>query len=176
LEIPGLGTLTQDGDWILTAPRPVPILGRACQFVIDGFEPPEESRGLVACIEAFCSLDPSYLKSASAHVFDYYRDVARDIGSTAPGFPDISQPDQVWNFVRLTQQPFVQREAQGGHWFVALENECDWELEHGLMLVFKAGRELTKVSQYDGHLTNRHAFADVSIPEDAVYWNPFAAH
>ena len=78
--------------------------------------------------------------------------------------------------MKLTREPFVQRELPGGPWFVALENECDWEPEHGLMLVFKGGRKITKISGYDGHLTNRHAFGDHSIPEDAVYWNPFSAH
>ena len=72
--------------------------------------------------------------------------------------------------MRLTREPLVQREQRGGSWFVALENECAWEPEHGLMLVLKEGRAVTKVSEYDGHLTNGHAFANDSIPEDSVYW------
>lgn len=172
LVIPGLGTVTQDGDWLVTEPREVPALGGRCRFLIDGYDPQEETRDLVACVEAFCSLDVSHLESASGHVFDYYRDVASEVASRTPGFPDISQPAQVWDFVTLTREPVVQREEDGGPWFVALENECAWEPEHGLMLVLKEGREVTKVSEYDGHLTNRHAFADDSIPESAVYWNP----
>lgn len=74
--------------------------------------------------------------------------------------------------MRLTEEPFVAREEPGGPWFVALENECGWEPEHGLMIVLKNGCVVTKVSPYDGHLTNRHAFGDERIPADAVYWNP----
>jgi len=172
LVIPGLGMVTQEGDWLLTEPREVPALGGPCRFVIDGYDPQEEAHDLVACIEAFCSLGVSHLEAASAHVFDYYRDVASEVASRTPGFPIISEPAQVWDFVTLTREPVVQREEEGGPWFVALENECAWEPEHGLMLVLKEGREVTKVSDYDGHLTNRYAFADDSIPESAIYWNP----
>lgn len=38
LLIPGLGTVTQDGDWLLTEPREVPALGGSCRFVIDGYD------------------------------------------------------------------------------------------------------------------------------------------
>jgi hypothetical protein len=176
LVIPGLGTVMKDGDWFVTEPRQVPALGGPCRFLIDGYNPQgDDAQDLAACVETFCSLDTSALKSASAHVFAYYQDVADDVASTTPGFPNIVQPDDVWDFVTLTREPLVQREELDGPWFVALENECAWEPEHGLMLVLKEGRTVTKVSGYDGHLTNRHAFADESVPETAVYWNPFAA-
>lgn len=70
--------------------------------------------------------------------------------------------------MRLTDEPVVQHE--GTHWYVVLENECSWAPEHGLMIVLREGRQVTKVGQYDGHLTK--ALADDSIPEDAVYWSP----
>jgi len=173
LVIPGLGTVVEDGDWFVTEPRLVPVLGGPCRFVIDGYDPREDARDLVACVEAFSALDASALMAASAHVFDYYMDVAREVAAHEPDFPDIAQPTEVWDFVTLTREPFVQREEVGGPWFVALDNECAWESEHGLMLVLEEGRRVTKVSEYDGHLTNRHAFGDDSIPETAVYWNPF---
>lgn len=173
LAISGLGTVTPDGDWLLTESREVPALGGPCRFVIDGYDLHEEAQAIVACIDAFCSNGTSQLRAASSHVFDYYRDVATEVASTTPGFPRIAQPEQVWEFVTLTREPVVQREEVGGPWFVVLENECAWEPEHGLMLVLREGREVTKVSGYDGHLTNRDAYADSSIPERAVYWNPF---
>lgn len=170
--IPGLCTVTEDGGWLVTELRPVPALGGSCRFLIDGYDPQESAHEIVACVEAFCSFDKSQLQEASVHVFEYYRDVAIEVGTHEPDFPNISQPDQVWDFVTLTREPVVLREQAGEPWFVALENECAWEREHGLMLVLKEGRAVTKVSAYDGPLTNRRAFADDSIPEDAVYWKP----
>jgi hypothetical protein len=40
---------------------------------------------------------------------------------------------------------------------------CDWEVEHGMQLVLRDGRTVSKVSPYDGHLTNADAFADPKL-------------
>jgi hypothetical protein len=170
ITIPGLGAVSEGDDGVVTQPRHVPVLGKLCRFLIDGYEP-QYAASLVECIEAFCSLSPSDLTAASDHVFAFYRDVAEQVAGE-PGFPEISEPADVWHFVSFTAEPIVQRD--GANWFVVLENECAWEPEHGLMIVLKDGRHVTKVSEYDGHVTNRHAFGDDSIPEDAVYWSPFS--
>jgi hypothetical protein len=52
--------------------------------------------------------------------------------------------------------------------YVSVECGCDWEVEHGLQLVFKNGLKVNKLGGYDGHLTNSDAFADESL-EDVVY-------
>lgn len=96
-------------------------------------------------------------------------DLSGEVGDE-PGFPRVPEHAGVWDFVTLTDAPHVRRDE--GTWFVVLDNECAWEPEHGLMIVLREGREVVKVSEYDGHLTNRHAFADDTIPEGAVYWSP----
>jgi hypothetical protein len=50
-----------------------------------------------------------------------------------------------------------------------LECECDWEPEHGLQIVFRDGREVTKVGPYDGHLTNSAAYANDDL-DGIVYY------
>lgn len=76
----------------------------------------------------------------------------------------------------LTREPVVERGESGSPWFVVLDNECAWDREHRLMLVLAEGRAVTKVSECDGHLTDRHAYGDGSIPEEAVYGSPFGEH
>lgn len=39
-----------------------------------------------------------------------------------------------------------------------MDLDCEWEEEHGLALVFRKGMRLTRVSQYDGWLTEADAF------------------
>ena len=41
--------------------------------------------------------------------------------------------------------------------------ECEWEQEHGLQLVFRQGKKLTRVSDQDGHLTKADAYG---IPDN----------
>lgn len=40
---------------------------------------------------------------------------------------------------------------------------CEWEEEHGLQLVFKEGKKLTRISGYDGHITAADAY---DIPDE----------
>ena len=109
-------------------------------------------------------------RAADGPVWAYYRDFAARYANE-PGFPSIPSAEQVWDFVAFGDEVWVSRVET--HWYLSVENECAWEPEHGLDLVFKDGRQLVKVGQVDGHVTNRHAFGDDSIPEDAIYWSPF---
>ncbi|MFC7668884.1 DUF6985 domain-containing protein [Hymenobacter humi] len=54
-----------------------------------------------------------------------------------------------------------------------MESECEWEVEHGLQLVFRQGRMLTRVSQYDGHLTESQA-EDIPEEQDALMMQYYA--
>lgn len=100
--IPGVGTVTRDGDCLVSEPRYVPALDKQCRFVIDGYEP-EESAGLVTCMAAFSSLSKADLDVAAEAVFAYYRDVEAEVG-TEPGFPRISGPANLWNFVTFARR------------------------------------------------------------------------
>ena len=166
--IPGLGVVVHEDEWLVTEPRPVPALGASCRFRIDGFEPQDQGN-LVSCIEAFCSLGFPDLARASAAVFAYYQDVVAGVDGDW-GQPRIATAGDVWNHVRLTNAPLCQHD--GATWFVVLENECAWEPEHGLMIVLESGSQVTKVGPFDGHLTNRHAHGDETIPDSAVYCGP----
>lgn len=47
--------------------------------------------------------------------------------------------------------------------YVQLTGSCDWEKEHGLQVVLRQGRTLSRVSSQDGHLTTAEAYA---LPEE----------
>lgn len=170
--IPGLGTVTnEESDWLVSEPVEVQPLGTRCRFIIDGFTASYES-SLAASVESFRDLTQADLKrQAGPHVWAYYRDFATHYG-TDPGFPSIPDASSVWDFVTFGNgEIWVQRDEE--HWYISIENECAWEPEHGLNLVFREGRQLVKVGQVDGHLTNARAFVDASMTEEAVYVNSF---
>ena len=58
--------------------------------------------------------------------------------------------------------------------YVSVECECDWEPEHGLQIVFRDGRTVTKVGPYNGHLTNNSAYGRQDL-DDVVYQRPGSA-
>ncbi|MEQ1732849.1 MAG: hypothetical protein ABL940_04205 [Bacteroidia bacterium] len=70
----------------------------------------------------------------------------------------IKNQDEIWNFIYpteiyVTRRPYKERDI-----YVVLACECEWEQEHGLQLVFRQGKQLTRISDQDGHLTEADAY------------------
>jgi hypothetical protein len=74
----------------------------------------------------------------------------------------------VWNHLTVGPEAIVQRDDRV---YVSVECECDWEPEHGLQIVFRDGRTVTKVGPYNGHLTNNSAYGRGDL-DDVVYHRP----
>ena len=111
------------------------------------------------------------LSAATPAIFAYYRDVMNDVVTDGDldWYIEIEGPRDVLDHVRLGGDLIVSRDAYGDrHVCVSLECECDWEPEHGLQIVFRDGRTVTKVGPYDGHLTNSAAYADDEL-DGVVY-------
>jgi hypothetical protein len=77
----------------------------------------------------------------------------------------------VWSHVRFGEKFIVRRrtvaDAEHGV-YLSLTCKCDWEPEHGLQLVLRDGRAITKIGEYDGHLTNADAYGNSALA-DVVY-------
>lgn len=102
--------------------------------------------------------------SASRHVHAYYLDFHDAVGGedwldAEMGVP--ATPEAIWDHVH-PRLIFTEHDrfSPGNEPYVVVECDCDWEEEHGLMLCFRDGRTLTKCGGYDGHITNRNAYAD----------------
>jgi hypothetical protein len=177
MEIPGLGQVVEDAElgWYRSAPIVVPVLGGAlCHIVIDGYNDDQRKEDFHEAIRTFLMLDPSALTAASSSIFAYYRDVMNDVvadGDT-DWYVEIEGPQDVLNHVQLGNEATINRNAHGDRRvYVSLECECDWELEHGLQIVFRDGHTVTKVGPYDGDLTNAAAYADDGL-DGVVYYRP----
>ena len=174
MEIPGLGQVVEDTElrWYRSGPVVVPVLGGAlCHIVVDGYDEDHRKDDFHEAIRTFLALDPSALTVASPSIFAYYRDVMDDVMAEGDmdWYVEIEGPHDVLNHVQLGNQPTVSRDAHGDRRvYVSLECECDWEIEHGLQIVFRDGRAVTKVGPYDGHLTNASAYADDGL-DGVVY-------
>ena len=161
MEIPGLGPLTPDEYQYASEPVPVQVFGgRLCRFVVDGDEYPEDPApaDYHRAIESFRALDESALDAATEAVFAYYRDVAASFDEQGWEYTRVAGPGEVWQHVTFGRDVEVARDADGdGRIHISVECECSWEVEHGLQLVFRDGRAVTRVGPYDGHLTNESA-------------------
>jgi hypothetical protein len=74
---------------------------------------------------------------------------------------------EIWKFVQPTGITVSRRPYGEQDIFIDISCECEWEEEHGLQLVFRQGKKLTRVSQIDGHLTDADAY-DIPDSEDEL--------
>jgi hypothetical protein len=111
----------------------------------------------------------SVLKEAETHIYQYYLDMNSYWSSIDEEFISIKSPSEIWSHIQLGSEPIVSRRSYGDKKvYVSLECNCDWELEHGLQIVFKEGMKVCKVGPYDGHVTNSDAYDDESL-ENIIY-------
>lgn len=66
--------------------------------------------------------------------------------------------NEIWNFVQPTAIYVTRRPYKEQDIYVQIACECDWEREHGLQLVFRQGKKLTRISDQDGHVTEADAY------------------
>lgn len=128
--------------------------------------------GAASALASFLALTRADRISDSHHIFAYYRDYHEAVGGEdwldeEMGVPET--PGDIWKYVTPGGEIDVQKgRKDDDNWYVVMEANCGWEEEHGLMLVWRNGTTLIKVGGYDGHLTNRNAYADDSLI-DVVY-------
>jgi hypothetical protein len=118
------------------------------------------SEGARAALNSFLKLTSADRLADTRHVFAYYSDVCDVVGSDfleeVMG-PLPTDPADIWNHVR-PRSIFVWDDYMVPDvWYVVLDANCSWEDEHGLMMVWRNGERLTRVSDYDGHASNTHA-------------------
>ncbi len=178
VEMPGLGKLTpsQEFGWYVSVPVAASGLGGAVGRVIvpDGYAVDPDKDEIHRAVAALLTGDDSGIRAASIDLYRYYVDsvrLARESGLDAE-LPEIASVEDVWDHVSLGSEFHVDRDPADGHVYVSIEGECDWEPEHGLQLVLKDGRTVTKVGPFDGHLTNASAHARSDL-EGVVYVSPF---
>ncbi len=177
MEIPGLGPVSRDDEFggYRSAAWPVPVLKNStCVFVVDGYDGDPGKEEFHSAISAFLALDESTLWAASPSIFEYYQYVMADCDPDDGDdrYVEIADPDDVWDHIDIGGEVLVQRHAYDDRRvYVSVECECDWEPEHGLQIVFREGRTVTKVGPYNGHLTNAAAYGRDDL-EGVVYHRP----
>lgn len=103
-------------------------------------------------IKTFLEKDKNERNEISSLVFENYFDYVNMIGEDV-GIPKIKTKLSVWRYV-YPQEIFIKRRSRRDRdIYLNITCECEWEFEHGLQLVFRQGKKLTRVTSQDGHLT-----------------------
>ncbi|KUG07765.1 DUF6985 domain-containing protein [Solirubrum puertoriconensis] len=155
-----LGELTQDqefDDWWHSPPVAIPFFdGLLLPVIITDISAADTEfiDQADACLREFWTKHTSDRLAASELVFHNAHEFCEAVGEPL----GIDDPTDIWQQVHPTRVVISWRPYGDKDVYLTVECECDWEVEHGLQLVFRRGRMLTRVSQYDGHLTEADAY------------------
>ena len=141
------------------------LFGQPMVFTLDGLDSVDED-DTRAAIVAFLALGEEARNQASKYVFTNYLRMKEMVDEDSLGC-DITDQDQVWEHVRFTDIFVRRRHRRDRSIYVSLMAECDWEIEHGLQIVFRRGGLLSRVSDQDGHVTYSDAY-DTPEEEDKI--------
>jgi hypothetical protein len=83
--------------------------------------------------------------------------------TVTPDLSNLKDPNGIWDFVNPSGIYISRRHRRDMDVYLAISCGCDWEEEHGLQLVFKQGKKLTRISGHDGHITEADAY---DIPDE----------
>lgn len=116
-------------------------------------------------LASFLALDTAQRNALSdlvyPHCMDFLNTVEYDEADKA--LWDIQEKTEIWKFVYPQEIYLSRRHRRDQDIYISIICECEWEQEHGLQLVFRQGKQLTRISEQDGHLTEADAF---NIPDE----------
>jgi hypothetical protein len=172
IEIPGLGVLRQESedDCYCSEPRHIPVLGdETCFISIENYDEDPCQQNFHVAIQNFLSIDESVIRAVEQHIYQYYQDCNSYFDPSDEEFIEIATPEDIWEHIELGGEAVVSRRFGGDEGiYISLSSYCDWEEEHGLLMVFKNGLTVNMVGSCSGHLTNSDAYADEKL-EDVIY-------
>ncbi len=151
-----------DLNWCYGPEVPVPAMGGdSITFVFESYAESTQRDALVRVANTFAAAPKTLLEAAEPFLAEYLRDCNSDWALTDDEYIHVATPSDVWSHVHLPEEVHVTERDETV--YLVIEANCDWEPEHGLMLVFDENLQLVKLGPYDGHVTNEHAFADPSL-------------
>jgi hypothetical protein len=142
------------------------------------FEDEEELLHFAEAIRNVLTLTPADRAADTRHAWAYFKDFTDDVGFewVDAGMEGLAEgSEDIWNFVTPNALSAVESWDVGNRdatrQYITVDANCGWEAEHGLSMSWRDGAELVKLSAFDGHATNGHAYDDLS--KDAfVFYSP----
>lgn len=159
------GTFTQNeelANWWHSKPIEIGLIGSELPVTLMDFDPEADEKFMEeadTALKNFLSLNNTYRLQIVQPIFENFVEFLSYVGEDdIPEKMKGSSPLSIWNYVYPTAVFVNRRPRRDQDIYIVLACECEWEKEHGLQLVFRQGKKLTRVSDQDGHLTEADAY------------------
>mmetsp|Transcript_1218 Transcript_1218/g.1510 ORF Transcript_1218/g.1510 Transcript_1218/m.1510 type:complete len:249 (-) Transcript_1218:281-1027(-) len=144
-------------------------------FVLHAYENDPRKNDFHEAMRGFVNHGDKAIRNAESHIWNYYKESKKKRDQQAAhnkinSFDDFEIPvltssEQVWSELKFSYDSrgfalvHVRRREHGSRAvYIVLEGSCTWNTD-GLCLVLLGGTKVTRVSGYDGHLSNSDAYA-----------------
>lgn len=171
-----IGSLKQDesfSDWWKSTEIEIPFMdNEKLTITFMDFEPEHDTAFIEEsdqALENFLKLTVDDRNLISELAYKNCMDFLEAVGYDEDDEPlwKIKNPQEIWNFVQPAEIYVSRRSRRDEDIYVQIVCECDWEQEHGLQFVFRQGKQLTRISSQDGHITEADAY-DTPDSEDEL--------
>lgn len=162
-----IGQLKQDKnfpDWWISKEIEIPFFDNARMTItFMDFEPAEDKTFIEEADKAlsnFLKLNSDDRKSISDLVYKNCIDFlnAVEFNEADDQLRNLNDRNEIWTFVYPTELFVTRRNRRDNDIYLSIDCDCEWEQEHGLQLVYRQGKKLTRISSRDGHLTEADAY------------------
>lgn len=167
IESKEIGILIQNSefeDWWESELVAIPFFNnKRLKIIFMDFLPEEDSKFITEADDAL----RNFLKKKSDEKLEFSNLIYQNCMDflNAIGYDEMDQPlwnikdkNEIWNFVDPNEIFISRRHRRDEDIYINITCECEWEQEHGLQLVFRKGKQLTRVSSQDGHITEADAY------------------
>ncbi|MVN77687.1 hypothetical protein GO988_15245 [Hymenobacter sp. HMF4947] len=172
-----IGSLIQDknfSNWWTSSKFPIPFFdNQELSITFIGYEPGEDKEFLIEADKAlanFLALGSTDRENISHLVYKNCMEFlnAVDFIEEDKSLRDIDDENEIWGFVWPSDIYVSRRPYREPDIYVQIACECDWEQEHGLQLIFRQGKKITRVSEQDGHLTEADAYGKADEEDELL--------
>lgn len=146
-------------EWLVSNSISVPFFdGLKLEFIFDGYEN-DENFFFEAdkAVSNFLEKGDFERMKISHLVFKNYTEFIDAVGEDED-LPKIEDEKDIWQFVYPNEIIVSRRHRRDKDIYIQIHCGCEWEIEHGLQIVFKQGKKVTRVSAIDGHSTEADAY------------------
>lgn len=146
-------------DCLISEPISIPFFdNKKLNFIFDGYEN-DETFFFEAdkAVSNFLEINDSEKLKISHLVFKNYTEFIEAVGDDED-LPKIENEREVWQFIYPVEIIVTRRHRRDKDIYLQIHCNCEWEIEHGLQIVFRQGKKITRVSDVDGHSTEADAY------------------
>lgn len=113
--------------------------------------------------------DEKEFNSLSTLLYKHYQDFIQQHGITPnDNINNRNIKSKIWEQISLNHIYITRRPKKDKDIYVRLVGGCSWDKEHGIQIVYRQGKRVTRISGQDGHATKADAFGIPDKEDDLL--------